>query len=162
MELLTVKNLSFTYPNCAKPAIHDVSFAIEKGTFVTVCGATGSGKSTLLRLLKRELAPLGTLSGEICFEGKLQSALTDACAAYRIGYVMQRPEQQIVTDKVWHELAFGLENMGIPQAAIARRVGRWLHILVSKAGTTDRSQSSPAVRNSCSTSQRSWLCSRNC
>ena len=122
MELLTIKNLSFTYPDCTVAALRDISFTVEKGAFVTVCGATGSGKSTLLRLLKRELAPLGTLTGEICFEGTAQASLSDAHAAYRIGYVMQRPEQQIVTDKVWHELAFGLENMGVPQAAIARRV----------------------------------------
>ena len=122
MALLTVKNLTFTYPNCKKPAIEDISLRVEKGEFLTVCGPTGCGKSTLLRLMKRELAPLGTLSGEITVGGRLQSALTDREAAARIGYVMQKPEHQIVTDKVWHELAFGLENMGLPQPEIARRV----------------------------------------
>ncbi|MBQ4580905.1 MAG: energy-coupling factor ABC transporter ATP-binding protein [Clostridia bacterium] len=122
MAFLAVKNLTFTYPNCAKPAIEGISLTVEKGEFLAVCGPTGCGKSTLLRLLKRELAPLGTLSGEITVDGVPQGDLTDRDAACRIGYVMQRPEQQIVTDKVWHELAFGLENMGLPQPVIARRV----------------------------------------
>ena len=122
MALLAVKNLTFTYPQCTEPAIAEVSLTVEKGEFLAVCGPTGCGKSTLLRLLKRELAPLGTLSGTILVDGKAQADLTDREAASRIGYVMQRPEQQIVTDKVWHELAFGLENMGLPQPVIARRV----------------------------------------
>ena len=122
MALLEVQNLSFTYPLYPSSAIEDVSLTVEKGEFLAVCGPTGCGKSTLLRLLKRELAPLGELSGTILVDGVPQSDLTDRAAACRIGYVMQRPEQQIVTDKVWHELAFGLENMGLPQPVIARRV----------------------------------------
>ena len=122
MALLAVKDLTFTYPNCSKPAIESVSLTVEKGEFLAVCGPTGCGKSTLLRLMKRELAPLGKLSGEITVDGRAQSALTERDAAARIGYVMQKPEHQIVTDKVWHELAFGLENMGLPQPVIARRV----------------------------------------
>lgn len=122
MALLAVKHLTFAYPNCPAPAIEDVSLTVEKGEFLAVCGPTGCGKSTLLRLMKRELAPLGTISGEITVDGTPQSALTEQEAAARIGYVMQKPEQQIVTDKVWHELAFGLENIGLPQQVIARRV----------------------------------------
>ncbi len=122
MAHLAVKDLTFTYPNCNAPAVEGVTFQVEKGEFLAVCGPTGCGKSTLLRLLKRELAPLGELSGGITVEGMAQSALSERDAACRIGYVMQRPEQQIVTDKVWHELAFGLENMGLSQPVIARRV----------------------------------------
>ena len=122
MALLAVKNLTFTYPNCTKPAIEGVNLTVEKGEFLAVCGPTGCGKSTLLRLMKRELAPLGELSGEITVDGIPQSALSERDAACRIGYVMQKPEHQIVTDKVWHELAFGLENMSLPQPVIARKV----------------------------------------
>ncbi len=122
MALLAVKDLTFTYPNCTSPAIGGINLTVEKGEFLAVCGPTGCGKSTLLRLLKRELAPLGTLSGTITVDGIPQETLSERDAACRIGYVMQRPEQQIVTDKVWHELAFGLENMGLPQPVIARRV----------------------------------------
>lgn len=122
MEILKIENLTFTYPLCDKPAIKKVSFAVDKGDFITVCGATGSGKSTLLRLLKKELMPLGEKSGNIFFESTLQEELSEKTAASAIGYVMQNPKQQIVTDKVWHELAFGLENMHLPQDVIARRV----------------------------------------
>ena len=122
MALLEVKHLTFTYPNCTSSAIADVSLTVEKGEFLSVCGPTGCGKSTLLRLMKRELAPLGELSGAILVDGKAQADMSEREAASRIGYVMQRPEHQLVTDKVWHELAFGLENLGLPQPTIARRV----------------------------------------
>jgi energy-coupling factor transport system ATP-binding protein len=68
MELLTVKNLTFTYPNCPKSAVSDLSCTINSGDFTVLCGATGSGKSTFLRLLKREIAPNGIESGEILLE----------------------------------------------------------------------------------------------
>lgn len=128
MALLEVKNLSFTYPRQPKdttepkPALSGVSLDIRRGEFMVLCGASGCGKSTLLRLLKRELAPEGEKSGEIIFCGKEQSTLSEREAACEIGYVLQNPENQIVTDKVWHELAFGLENMGVPTPVIRRRV----------------------------------------
>lgn len=128
MAFLEVKNLSFTYPRQPKdttepkPALSGVSLDIRRGEFMVLCGASGCGKSTLLRLLKRELAPEGEKSGEIIFCGKEQSTLSEREAACEIGYVLQNPENQIVTDKVWHELAFGLENMGVPTPVIRRRV----------------------------------------
>ena len=122
MEHIEVKDLSFTYPNAAVATLRNVSFRVCPGEFVTLIGATGSGKSTLMRLLKRELAPLGARTGEIRYDDTPIEALSDVDSACRIGYVMQRPEQQIVTDKVWHELAFALENMGLPQRIIRRRV----------------------------------------
>lgn len=122
MALLDVQDLTFTYPTCTVPTLSSVFFTLEEGEMMALCGATGSGKSTLLRLLKRELAPLGERTGRILVQGQMQEALSPAASAYTIGYVMQRPEQQIVTDKVWHELAFGLENMGLPQPVIARRI----------------------------------------
>lgn len=122
MAFVDLSHITFTYPLSKQPAIEDISFSVEKGEFITVCGATGSGKSTLLRLLKRELAPLGEMTGEISIDSTEQEKLDEKTSAYKIGYVMQRPERQIVTDKVWHELAFGLENMNLPQSVIARRV----------------------------------------
>ena len=121
MEILAVEDLSFTYPQCSSPAVRDVSLRLERGEFAVLCGATGSGKSTLLRMLKRELVPNGEMSGRVTFCGLPLGELSPADSASRIGFVMQRPEQQIVTDKVWHELAFGLENLGVPQDEIARR-----------------------------------------
>ena len=123
MELLKVANLSFTYPGQDKPALRQVSFTVNSGEFVVLCGESGCGKTTLLRLLKRELAPHGERTGEISYLGCPQQELDERTAACEIGFVMQNPENQIVMDKVWHELAFGLENMGLPQQKIRRRVG---------------------------------------
>ena len=114
MALLALRNLSFAYPLCPKKALENISFSLEKGDFCVLCGATGSGKSTLLRCLKREIAPKGELSGQILYQDQPLSALSERESACRIGFVAQRPQQQIVADKVWHELAFGLENMGLP------------------------------------------------
>ena len=122
MEILKVENLSFAFPGTAQPVLHDVNFRMEAGDFLALIGATGSGKSTLMRLLKRELAPIGSVQGCVYYSGVAQQALSERVSACEIGYVMQRPEQQIVTDKVWHELAFGLENLGLPQSIIRRRV----------------------------------------
>lgn len=121
MELLKVENLSFAYPD-QKEVLHQISFSIQNGEFVVLCGESGCGKTTLLRLLKRELAPNGSRQGVIYFEGMRQEELDNRTSACRIGYVMQNPENQIVTDKVWHELAFGLENMGMPKQQIRRRI----------------------------------------
>ncbi len=118
MEILNIKNLNFTYPKCTAPSLRDVSFSIEDGDFTVLCGATGSGKTTLLRLLKHEIAPHGEKNGTILFFGEDISGV----ACEKVGFVMQNPDMQIVTDKVWHELAFGLENMGVSQNSIAKRV----------------------------------------
>ncbi|MBR4940758.1 MAG: ATP-binding cassette domain-containing protein [Clostridia bacterium] len=122
MEILEVRDLSFAYGRNQKNTIENISFSLEKGDFVAVCGATGSGKSTLLRMLKRELRPLGTLNGGVYFKGVELRDMDIRVSATKIGFVMQRPEQQIVTDKVWHELAFGLENLGVERDVIRRRV----------------------------------------
>lgn len=122
MEILAVENLSFKYPLTEKAAISGISFSVSEGEFIAICGATASGKSTLLCTLKRELAPKGEMSGSIRINGKNVSELPESFTACKIGYVMQRPEQQIVTDKVWHELAFGLENMNVPPHDISRRI----------------------------------------
>ena len=120
MELLQVENLSFRYPKAEQNALEEIGFSVQSGEFIVLCGPSGCGKTTLLRLLKKELAPAGEKSGQITYQGAPQEALEDAGA---IGFVQQNPESQIVTDKVWHELAFGLENMGIPTEVIRRRVG---------------------------------------
>ena len=123
MEFLQVKNLSFTYPNRDEAALAGLDFSVERGSFTVLCGQSGSGKTTLLRLLKRELAPHGTQGGEILYCGVPLSALDDRRSAAEIGFVRQDPDEQLVTDKVWHELAFGLESLGLKNGDIRRRVG---------------------------------------
>jgi len=122
MEILAAKHLTFTYPNCNCPVLSDLSFSVKEGEFAVLCGATGSGKSTLLRLFKREITPLGERSGEVLYGGRPLDALSPLESAGEIGFVMQKPEQQIVTDKVWHELAFGLENLNLPREVMDGRV----------------------------------------
>ena len=123
MEILAVKNLSFSYPDAASPALGNISFSVREGEFIVLCGESGCGKTTLLRLLKRELAPAGKISGEISLFGKPQSEIDERASAAEIGYVMQNPEMQIVTDKVWHELAFGMEGLGFESEKIRLRAG---------------------------------------
>lgn len=112
----TVNDLTFRYPGAKSDAIRRVSFSVKQGEFVLLVGASGSGKSTLLRLLKPELAPTGEQNGIILHCGK------ESPAPSEVGFVGQDPDSQIVTDRVWHELAFGLENLGLPTDVIRRRV----------------------------------------
>lgn len=123
MEVLQVENLTFHYPDAAKPAVDGVSLQIEDGEFIVVCGQSGCGKTTLLRLLKKELAPEGKTEGTILYRQTPLSDVDQKTSASGIGYVLQNPDSQIVTDEVWHELAFGLENLGVPTGVIRRRVG---------------------------------------
>ena len=122
MEILNVQNLTFKYPKCERNALTDVSFSVNAGDFVVLFGETGCGKTTLLRMLKRELSPAGEKTGGIYYKGSDISALDANTSAGEIGFVMQKPETQIVTDKVWHELAFGLESAGASKSAINRRI----------------------------------------
>ena len=107
MEIRTVKDLSFTYKNADTPALSGITFSVLPGQFVTVCGPTGGGKSTLLRLIKKELTPAGQMSGSIAFNGMPINELADRQSAENIGCVVQRPEEQIVSDRVGAELLFG-------------------------------------------------------
>ena len=122
MEVFEIKNMTFTYAGASRPAIKDISLRIEPGEMMTVCGKSGSGKSTLLRHMKPALAPVGEISGSLTFCGRNIRELSHEEQASRIGYVLQNPDNQIVTDKVWHELAFGLESLGEDTATIRLRV----------------------------------------
>ena len=122
METYKIEHLSFSYPECREKAIDDLSLSIAPGEFLVVCGPSGCGKSTLLRQLKTTLAPQGSLEGNILFEGRELSSIAPREQSQRIGFVLQSPENQIVTDKVWHELAFGLESLGYDTPTIRRRV----------------------------------------
>ncbi len=122
MESFKVENLSFTYPNKTGKTLDNINFTVNQGEFVLLCGRSGCGKTTLLRLLKSTLAPFGEISGNIYFNGKLLADYDTKEQASGIGFVMQNPDNQIVTDKVWHELAFGLESLGYKQTEIRTRV----------------------------------------
>ncbi len=122
MAHFKIENLTFSYPCSDKKALDGVSLTIERGEYVTFCGKSGSGKTTLLRHLKSVLTPHGTRTGEVLFEGTPLEKVPLYDQSARIGYVMQNPDSQIVTDKVWHELAFGLESIGCDQKTMRLRV----------------------------------------
>ncbi len=122
MEILRIENLSFRYPEAAQKALDDISLDVSAGEFLVVCGESGCGKTTLLKMLKSALTPHGEKSGRFFYRGTPLEALPPRTSASEIGYVFQDPDAQIVTDKVWHELAFGLENLGLDTAIIRRRV----------------------------------------
>ena len=123
MAQIEIKNLTFKYAMADSLCLKNVSLNIENGDFVVVCGKSGCGKTTLLRCLKSVLTPNGDKAGEVLFENKKIEEVDERTQAMKIGFVMQNPQQQIVTDKVWHELAFGLENMGMAREEIGARIG---------------------------------------
>ena len=123
MAHFEIKDLSFSYPTAkGKKSLDNVSLTIEKGEYIVLCGKSGSGKTTLLRQLKSVLAPHGKKAGEILFNGMPIEKVSQRDQSAKIGYVMQNPDDQIVTDKVWHELAFGLESLGCDQKTMRSRV----------------------------------------
>ena len=122
MALFAFEELTFRYPEAPRDALHDVSVAIEPGQFVLVCGQSGCGKTTLLRQFKSALAPHGHQSGRVLFDGVPLVDVPECEQVARIGFVMQNPDAQIVTDKVWHELAFVLESLGCDERTMRLRV----------------------------------------
>ena len=123
MAQLEIRNLKFKYPNNNKLILNNLSLVLKRGEFVVLTGSTGSGKTTLLKMIKKELAPFGETSGEILYDDKNLQEKTNKELLKEIGYVFQNPNSQIITEYVWSELAFGLENLGISTTQIQRRVG---------------------------------------
>lgn len=130
MDILDVQKLTFAYPDTTveyggvylEPALKEASFGVEQGDFLVILGSSGCGKTTLLKLLKPVLAPHGKKSGSISFNGADIESLSDEELVSDIGFVMQDVNAQLVTDEVWHELAFGLESIGCSNSMIKRRV----------------------------------------
>ena len=123
MAHFEIKDLTFSYASAkGRHSLENVSLTIEQGEFLVLCGKSGSGKSTLLRQLKTVLTPNGKRTGEILFRGVPLKQVSDREQSEKIGFVMQNPDDQIVTDKVWHELAFGLESLGCDQKTMRGRV----------------------------------------
>ncbi|MGI6104812.1 MAG: ABC transporter ATP-binding protein [Raoultibacter sp.] len=132
---IKIDNLSFAYSE-ESPLFSNLSLTVKRQDFTLLVGETGSGKSSLLRLLKNELAPRGTQSGSIEVFGRANTELSTYDSATQIGYLSQNVESQIICENVWHELAFGCENLNLSPELIRRRVAEivaffgieaWLH-----------------------------------
>lgn len=141
MAVLTLEDLSFTYPGGAAPTLNHVNLTVAQGEYILLCGKSGSGKTTLLRHLKTVLSPHGSRTGTVRLDGSPLEEIGLRQQAEKIGFVMQNPDDQIVTDKVWHELAFGLENLGMEQSLMRLRVAEmasffgiqdWFHREISQ------------------------------
>lgn len=133
---IEVRGLRFAYPGAEAPVLDGLDWSVPQGAFALLVGGTGSGKSTLLSLLKPEIAPTGVCSGELRVLGESVADMDVRASAERVGYVFQDPENQIVCETVWHEMAFGLENLGMSRDEMRRRVAEtsyffgledWLH-----------------------------------
>ena len=136
MPAIEVRNLSFAYPGADAAVLERLDWSVPQGAFALLVGGTGSGKSTLLSLLKPEIAPAGERTGDARVLGENVSDTDVRASAERVGYVFQDPENQIVCETVWHEMAFGLENLGVSRDEMRRRVAEtsyffgledWLH-----------------------------------
>jgi len=127
VAIYTLQDLKFAYPKQTKNTLKGLNFSIGEGEFVTIAGPSGCGKSTLLRHLKTTLSPSGKCSGSILFKGRPLERVEMREQSAQIGFVMQSPDNQIVTDKVWHELAFGLESLGEDTQTIRCRVAEMAH-----------------------------------
>ena len=119
---IAVEGLTFSYPQAKTPVLRDLNWKVPRGAFAILVGGTGSGKSTLLSLLKPQIAPAGTREGSLAVGGVDVDRLDDAQSARSIGYVFQNPDNQIVCESVWHEMAFCLENLGTPQDEMRRLI----------------------------------------
>ena len=122
MAILQVDNLTFSYPDAARPALFNVGFSLEPGSITVLYGPSGCGKSTLLKLLKKELAPYGKMSGTRSYRGISYEKLDARTSASKIAYLSQDPDSQIVADVVWQELACAPENLGWKTEVIRARV----------------------------------------
>ena len=140
-NIIEIRDFSFSYPESGKKTLKHINMAIQEGSLNVLCGKSGCGKSTLLRQLKSVLALHGESSGEILYNGIPLGEVDMRTQSQEIGYVLQNPENQIVTDKVWHELAFGLESLGYDTPTIRLRVAemasyfgihRWFYRNVSE------------------------------
>ena len=141
MEILSVKNLIFKYSENERVVLDNINLTVNRGEFITLCGKSGCGKTTFLRQLKPVMSPHGEKSGRIYFYGSDIRSLNHREQCEKIGFVQQRPDNQIVTDKVWHELSFGLENLGYKTSEIRSKVAEmasffgiqnWFHMDVNQ------------------------------
>nr|WP_054692086.1 ABC transporter ATP-binding protein [Syntrophomonas palmitatica] len=130
-KIFRVENLNYYYPNDQIAALRELNFEVDQGEFILVIGRSGSGKSTLARVLSR-LAPDfhgGTITGNITFKGEPLWQWNNRQLPAHIGIVFQEAEQQLLMSNVEREIAFGLENLGVAEPQMRRRVAEIMDFL---------------------------------
>ena len=150
MAIIETKNLTYTYPGATKPSIVDVSIKVEKGEFVLITGPSGCGKTTLCRCFNG-LVPhfyQGELKGEITVAGEDTLKRHTYEMAKHVGLVFQNPENQLFALSVEKDVAFGLENMGVPREEMRKRLIGHSTKQVSTTFANGHLMKSQAVSNS--------------
>ena len=127
MEIFSINKVSFQYPEQTEKVLDQVSLSVKEGEFAVICGPSGCGKTTLLRLLKKELSPVGSKTGEIFYNGQSLEEWDERTLIEQIGFVMQDPDNQIVMDEVMQEIVFALENLGYSNFEMRKRVAELVH-----------------------------------
>lgn len=125
MSILRMENLTFAYAGTNQLVLEDININVAQGEYALVIGKSGSGKTTLLKMMKKSMMPVGRMTGHVLFCGCDIQDMESRENAALIGLVGQSPDHQIVTDTVWHELAFGLENLGLDNEKIRKRVAEF-------------------------------------
>lgn len=162
MPAIEVRSLSFAYPDADAAVLEGLDWSVPQGAFALLVGGTGSGKSTLLSLLKPEIAPAGERTGELRVLGENVADMDARASAERVGYVFQDPENQIVCETVWHEMAFGLENLGVSRERCAAVLPRPAISLVWRTGFIAIPTRFRVAASSCCRLPPSWRCVRVC
>jgi energy-coupling factor transporter ATPase len=131
MPVLSIENLSYAYPNAETPALNDVSLSVNKGEFVVICGPTGAGKTTFCRCILGLIPHFfgGDMSGKVIVLDTDTRDIQPSRLAAKVGLVFQNPEDQLIAMSVEEELAFGLENLGLPRDEIKKRIDESLNLV---------------------------------
>jgi energy-coupling factor transporter ATPase len=130
MGIIETNNVTYTYPGAAKPSIADVSLNIEKGEFTLITGPSGCGKTTLCRCFNGLIPHFyqGEMKGKTIVAGLDISEHPIHELAKHVGLVFQNPENQLFALSVEKDVAFGLENLGVPREEMRQRVDRALNL----------------------------------
>ena len=127
MSLIKLRDVSFQYEKSGEKALQEINLSLERGEYVAIIGANGSGKSTLARLLNVLLQPT---AGKVMVDG-LDTQKSENIRQIRrqVGMVFQNPDNQLVATMVEDDVAFGLENLGVPSRRIKKRVDQALNMV---------------------------------
>lgn len=122
--IVEIRSLSYTYPDAEKPTLTNINLTIERGSFVVITGPSGCGKTTLCRCFNGLIPHFygGKLEGDLIAYGLSINEHSTSELAEHVGFVFQSPENQLFALSVEKDIAFGLENLGVPREEMVKRV----------------------------------------